>query len=249
MRLRTVLSAAFCLFAIGAVARAQDQDLLPDKPSQNPPTPTITFQFEFTGANPSHYALSVDATGRAAYTSTGPQDENAGFAAPGQKPTGEPYTVKFSLSPGTTEHIFSTAARLNYFNGNFEYTKSRVANTGAKTLVYADPKRHFQTTFNWSQNQEAMDLARTFQGLSATLEFDRRLQDEMRHQKLALDEELKQLQDAAKHNDVAELQLLAPTLRKIADDSSVLHIARKRAQDLLASLSGVGQNGPSQGPK
>ncbi len=215
---------------------AQDNDLLPNKPEHNPALPTVTFQFEFAGTDPSHYAISVDTTGRAAYTSTSPQDENAGFATPGQSATGEPYSTKFTLSPDTAQQIFDLAKRLNYFDGKFDYTKTRVANTGAKTLIYGDPKRHFETTLNWSQNQDAMELVRIFQGLSATLEYDLRLRHEMRYQKLALEDELKGLQEASTHNNVTELRLLAPTLQKIANDTSILHIARKRAQDLLASL-------------
>lgn len=232
MRLRLLLPVM--AVALAGALFAQDNDLLPDKPEHNPALPTITFQFEFAGANPSHYAISVDTTGRAAYTSTSPQDENTGFG--GQKPTAEPYVTKFVLSPETAQQIFDLAKRLNYFDGKFDYTKTRVANTGAKTLIYGDPTRHFETTLNWSQNPDAMELVRIFQNLSATQEFDLRLRHEMRYQKLALEDELKQLQEAASHNNVTELRLLAPTLQKIANDTSILHIARKRAQELLASI-------------
>ena len=234
MRLRLLLP--LLVVTLGCALSAQDNDLLPDKPAHNPALPTVTFQFEFSGANPSHYALSVDTTGRAAYTSTSPQDENAGLATSGQKATDEPYATKFTLAPETAQQIFDLAKRLNYFDGKFDYTKTRVANTGAKTLIYGDPTRHFETTLNWSQNEDAMGLVRIFQNLSATLEFDLRLRHEMRYQKLALEDELKQVQDAVSHNNATELRLLAPTLQKIANDTSILHIARKRAQDLLASI-------------
>ncbi len=238
MRARRALLLFLLTIFCGALLaqQPQDTDLLPDKPAHNPPVPTVTFQFEFAGATPSHYALSVDTTGRAAYRSTGPQDENSGFAAPGQQPTGEPYTDKFTVSQATADQIFNHAKRLNYFDGKFDYTKTRVANTGAKTLIYGDPARHFETTFNWSQTPEIMELARIFQNVSATLEFGRRLQEEMRHQKLALDGELKDLQDAVRRDNATELQVIAPILQKIAADGSILHIARKRAQDLLATL-------------
>ena len=227
------------LLFCGAVFAQQPPgaDLLPDKPVHNPQTPTVTFQFEFSGANPSHYALSVDSTGRAAYTSTSPQDTNSSYTAPGKQATDEPYATKVTLSPGTTQQIFDLAKRLSYFDGKFDYTKSRIANTGAKTLIYADPNRHFETTFNYSTNQDAMELARLFQNLSSTLEFGLRLDHDMRHQKLALEDELRQLQDAASHNNAAEIGLLKPMLQKIANDTSILHIARRRAQELLATVS------------
>src|SRR5579859_3113382 len=168
MRLRLLLPVLVVALSCGL--GAQDNDLLPNKPAQNPALPTVTFQFEFSGANPSHYAISVDTTGRAAYTSTSPQDENAGVTASSQNAAAEPYSTKFVLAPETAQQIFDLAKRLNYFDGKFDYTKTRVANTGAKTLIYGDPKRHFETTLNWSQNPDAMELVRTFQNLSSTLE-------------------------------------------------------------------------------
>src|SRR5689334_15755680 len=150
-----------------------DTDLLPDKPAHNPATPTVTFQFEFAGGDPSHYAIAVDSTGRAAYKSTSPQDDNANYATPGQQPVGEPFLTKFTISSGTAQQIFDLAKRLNYFDGKFDYTKTRVANTGAKTLIYGDTSRHFETTLNWSQNTDAMDLVHIFQNLSNTVEFGR----------------------------------------------------------------------------
>ena len=211
-----------------------DTDLLPDKPVHNPATPTVTFQFEFAGADPSHYAIAVYSTGRAAYKSTSPQDDNANYATPGQQPAAEPFLTKFTVSSGTAQQIFDLAKKLNYFDGKFDYTKTRVANTGAKTLIYGDTSRHFETTLNWSQNTDAMDLVHIFQNLSNTVEFGRRLQHKMRYQKLALEDELQQLQYAVKNNNAVELQLLTPVLQKIANDTSILHIARRRAQELLA---------------
>jgi hypothetical protein len=235
MRLRLISFLMLLPFCCGAQS-TQGSDLLPDKPAHNPQIPTITFQFEFPGANPSHYAISLDTTGRSAYTSTSPQDANTGFAAPGQQPTGEPYVTKFTLSAATAEQIFNLAKRLKNFDGKFDYTKTRVANTGAKTLIYADPARHFETTFNYSQNQDATELARIFQNLSSTLEFGHRIEHDMRYQKLALEDDLRQLQDAVSHNNATEARLLAPILQKIVNDPSIMHIARKRAQDLLATV-------------
>jgi hypothetical protein len=237
MRFR-LLFAVLIILALCAISPAQDreQDLMPDKPAHNPAVPTITFQFEFPGANPSHYAISVDATGRAAYKSTAPQDDNTAYSTPGQQPAEAPYMVKFTMSQPVRDQVLALAKRLDYFNGNFDYTKTRVANTGAKTLIYADPTRHFEANFNWSQNPDVMELTRIFQNISTTLEFDRRLQDHIRHQKLALEDDLKQLQDAVSHNNAAEVQLLAPTLQKIANNASILHIARRRAQELLATV-------------
>lgn len=224
------------LFLCGAVSHAQSPELDPDKPAPRPALPTITFSFEFAGAIPGHYALTVEATGRAAYRSDSPAEENQVYETPGKTATADPFVEHFALSQATADRIFGLAKTLNYFQGDFDYKKTRVANTGIKKMTYADPARHFETTYNWSQNIDLMALTRLLQAISSTLEFHRRIEHELRYQKLALDEELKQLQDAVTHSDAAELQILAPTLQKIVKDSSLLHIARRRAQELLATL-------------
>ncbi len=237
--MRRACSIALVLLIGSSLAPAQQiNELDPRTPERNPALPTITFMFELAGGTPSHYSISVDSTSRAAYTSDSPEQQNLQFT-PGKASSGAPYIERFTISESTRERIFDIAQKLNYFNGSFDYTKTRVANTGAKTLIYADPTRHFQTNYNWSQNQQLMGLTRLFQGISTTIEFGRRLQRELRFDKLALDSELKQLQDVASHNDALELQIIVPTLEKIARDSSVMHIARKRAQSLLAKIPGA----------
>ncbi len=232
MRLRFAFVAA--VLTLAAVAAAQTPDLEPDQPVHNPPLPTITYKFNFPGSIPSNYAISIESTGRAAYRSNAPEDESAAYATPGQPQKGEPYIERFTISQPTADHIFDLAGKVNYFNGDFDYKKTRVANTGAKTLIYADPTRHFETTYNWSQTPEIMALTKVFQNLSNTLEFQRRLEHDLRYQKLDLDSQLKSLLDSANHGDVAELQLLTPLLQKIMADSSVMHIARNRAKQLLS---------------
>ena len=55
-----------------------------------------------------------------------------------------------------------------------------------------------------------------------------------RFDKLGLEDELKGMENAAENHNLAELQIIAPTLKSIADDTTVLNIARQRAKRLLA---------------
>ena len=231
------------------MAFVQEPALEPGKSAQNPRVPTITFSFYLEGGQPGRYAVVVEATGRAAYRSDAPEREAAGDpATPSQKPiAADVYLVRFTLSRATRERLFQLAEQLNYFDGSFDYKKGRIANMGAKTLVYADPARHFETSYNWSQNPQIDEVTRLFQGISATLEFGRQLQDDFRYRKLGLDSDLKNMEDAAKMNGLLELQLIAPTLQKIAHDTSVMHIARVRAQRLLAKVPPQ-ETGAAPGP-
>ena len=73
-------------------------------------------------------------------------------------------------------------------------------------------------------------ITQLFQNLSTTLEFGRRLQYYHHYQKLALDEELKRMEEMAKENDLAELPAVVPILQQIANDTSVINPVRARAQ-------------------
>ena len=68
----------------------------------------------------------------------------------------------------------------------------------------------------------------------ARAEFDRRLQFMMRDNKLGLYNELTHMLDAANEGWLAELQIVAPRLTTIANDSSVMHVARVKASQILA---------------
>jgi hypothetical protein len=54
-----------------------------------------------------------------------------------------------------------------------------------------------------------------------------------RYQKLALDDELKQMEEMAQNNNLAELSAVAPILRAIVEDPSVMTVVRARASRLL----------------
>ena len=77
------------------------------------------------------------------------------------------------------------------------------------------------------------ELTTFFQGLSTTLEFGHRLDYYLRYQKLALDAELKKMEEMSNSHELAEISSVAPILQKIADDASVIKVVRARAERLL----------------
>ncbi|MBV8205971.1 MAG: hypothetical protein JO041_04200 [Acidobacteria bacterium] len=212
------------------MAAAQDRAPIdPNDSSYHPPVPTVIFDLTFYGANPSHYSVAVSANGSAAYQSNGGEDN----AATGQS-TGVPEMVVFTMSEAGRNRVFELARKLNYFDGKFDYTKSRIANTGSKMLVFADSTRHVSTTYNYSQNADIQELTRIFQSISATLEYGRRLEHDLRYDKLDLYKQLNDMLKQADAGELAELQAVAPVLQRISGDSTVMHVARVDSDRLLA---------------
>jgi hypothetical protein len=72
-----------------------------------------------------------------------------------------------------------------------------------------------------------------FQNMAGTLEYGRRLAYYHRYQKLALDEELKHMEAQAKNDELSEIQGVAPVLREIAEDTSVINVVRARAKEMI----------------
>ena len=219
------------LLIVAPALRAQTPKLDPNHP-QHPRVPTVTFTFDWPSIEPHRYIISVDSSGDAAYQSwmAEPTAE--------QSIAGEPYMLKFTVSAATRDRIFALARQLNYFNGDFDYRKHRIAFTGDKTVAYADPDKQFETRYNWSENPGINELTALFQGISTTIESGRRLTRLHRFDRLGLDEELKNLELVAVEHQATELEIIAPILEKLAEDPGVMNIARQRARHILGIASG-----------
>jgi hypothetical protein len=185
---------------------------------------TVTFTLDFPNSEPDHYVISIASDGHASYKSNGKLSPEAQDDA---------YRMDFSLSPTTRGRIFDLAKRAHYFQGDIDSKKRNLASTGRKTLSYKDDQRSTQATYNYSPSAAVQELTQLFQNLSATLEFGRRLQYFHHYQKLALDDELKRMEETAKQNGLTELAAVAPILQQIANDNSVINPVRARAQRLL----------------
>jgi hypothetical protein len=240
--------ACFLLAALTQLAVLPKQ--VPDEAQLHPAVPTVTFDSIWESAKPQEYMITVKSVGLSTYlsrnplgppkTTDNPRDKQWGTEekAAAQPEDKEPdYHVQFTMSPPTAKRVFKDAEAANYFNGNFDFIKHAVANTGHKTLTYADPVRYFETTFNFSEHKAVTDLAHLFQAISNTVEYGRKLEFKHKYDKLGLEDDLKAMEDAMEYHNLAELQIIAPTLQSIADDTSVMNIARARARRLLAKAS------------
>lgn len=191
------------------------------------PMPSVAFDCDFPGSDPSHYGISVSKDGHGSYISDG---KLARDADPDQ-----PETLDFTLPQPTVTRIFDLTQKAHYFEGNIDSKKKNIASTGDKTLTYKDGQKATTAAYNYSTVPAIQELTTLFQNLSSTLEFGRRLQFELHYQKLAVDEELKKMQDVMGQNGLGDIAVIAPVLQKIVNDSAVVNGARARAQRMLDS--------------
>ena len=217
-RTRLFQSILICL-ALGSFAIAQDAK-----------TATVSFTLDFPQSIPDHYSISVVSDGHAEYNSTGK-------LTPDSEPP-DPFHLEFTISQATRQKIFDLAAKAKYFDGKVDSGKKNLASTGKKVLTYRDGQRSTQAEYNYSPIPAVQELTTLFQNISTTLEFGRRLDYYHHYQKLALEDELKRMEEMTHEKELDEVQAVSPILQQIATDQSVINVSRARAQRLLA-ISGV----------
>lgn len=208
--------------------------------SPAPAKQVVFFSFHHAQLDPPEYTFQVSQDCNAIYTAKPrkeekltPNDPDADqdLEAREEKEEGERREVR--LSDATCNSIFATAKSLDYFKGDFEFRKHKVAYSGDRVLGYFAPGVSNKTSFTWSENPQVQQLSATFEGIAGTLEAGPRLQYLRRFDRLGLNEALKRLEEQAKKGWLKELQLIAPELQSIANDGQVMNIARQRARDLL----------------
>ena len=197
----------------------------PPSVSSDAVPPIISFTETWPDALPPFYTIAIDGSGRTTYHST-----------PQPLGSGTPYDLKFTMQEETRTKLFNLAKQLNYFHGDFDYKKSRIAFTGKKTLKFQNGKEENETSYNWSDNLAIQEMTKLFQNMSETIELGRMISDKYRFDKLGVDAEMKKLEQAAKDDRAAELQAIQPILTKVAKDTNMMNITRRRAESLLAKI-------------
>jgi hypothetical protein len=193
--------------------------------AQTEATPVVTFTIDFPDSQPEHYSIRVPHDGSAHYQSSGHLSADSDET--------DSFDLGFTLAPETRQKIFDLAAKAGYFKKDIDSHHKALAFTGKKTLSYKDAQHTGESTYNYSSIPAVQDLTGLMQNLSATLEFGHRLQYDHQYQKLAIDEELKRMEDLARNNELVEVTAIQPILDQIIADQSVMNVTRARAQRLL----------------
>ena len=194
---------------------------------------TISFTLDFPNSSPEHYAISVQSDGKAHYDSSGKISQDSDVR--------DNYESDFTFTDSTRTRIFELAAQAHHFSGKVDSGNKKLAFTGSKKLIYKDGEKVSSAEYNYSQQPAVQQLTSLFQSVAATLEFGRRLTYFHRYQKLALDDEIKRMEDQAKRGELAEIQAVTPVLQEIYEDSSVINVVRARARriiDMKPTVSG-----------
>ncbi|MGD1215437.1 MAG: hypothetical protein ABR861_10680 [Terriglobales bacterium] len=186
----------------------------------------VTFTLDFPTSQPEHYSIRVPSDGSARYQSSG--------RLPPDSDETDSFDLDFTVAAQTRQKIFELAAKADYFQKDVDFQHKNLAFTGKKTLTYGDARRSGESTYNYSAHPAVQQLTSLMQSLSATLEFGHRLQYDLHYQKLALDEELKRMEEMARTNQLVEVTAIQPILDQIVADPSVINLTRARAQRLLA---------------
>ncbi len=189
---------------------------------------TVMFTLDFPQSNPEHYSISVDAAGHVRYECTGKLVEDS---------EEQSYSTEFEVSAGGREKIFEWTKQAHYFAGDLDSKNRKLAFTGTKILSFQDGQHSNTERYNYSNLAPVQQLTAFFQSMAETLEYGRRLSYYHHYQKLALDEELKHMEAQARNSELSEIQGVAPVLREIVDDPSVINGVRARAQELMQMAS------------
>jgi len=201
-------------------------------PVAAPAQASVQFSFDWPQGVPwQKYTIEVRLDGKSHFEGTPHADEN--------NDTDE-VQQDFTISEPSRTKIFELANKLNYFRGDFDSHLKHVAKTGEKTLRYESPQVEGSTSFNFSQNPDIQELTRFFQGVAMTIDYGRKLAFQYRFDKLGMDQRMKELEELQASHGVKELAIIAPTLRKIADDPNLMNISRESARRLLSTITPAG---------
>jgi hypothetical protein len=193
---------------------------------------TVTFTLDFPASSPPHYSIAVEATGKARYECT------ERIAEGSEEQT---YRTEFEVSEESRRHIFEWAKQAQFFAHEIDSGNAKLAFTGTKLLSYQDGKTSNIERYNFSNLEPVRQLTSLFQNVAGTLEYGHRLAYYHHYQKLALDEELKRMEAQAKNNELSEIQGVAPVLREISEDASVMNVVRARARELMQMAGAAGR--------
>jgi hypothetical protein len=203
--------------------------------------PRVSFQFEHPMAAVPRFTLTVNDDGKASYTAEQPLrpvdtrrgTRNGGTRENEATPEMQHIEKTILLTPATTAKIFELTRSLDHFQITCESTAKNVADMGKKTLRYTGPEGDGECVYNYSGDTRVVALTAMLQGIGTTLDFGRRLDFEHRFDRLALDQETQDLVASAEEGQAIELNVIARTLRSIAQDTEVLERVRGRAASLL----------------
>ena len=112
----------------------------------------------------------------------------------------------------------------------------RLANLGAKTLLYEKGAEKHETDFNYTLDDSATQLVNIFEGLARQTTDLSDLVRTMRYDHLGVNDVLLQIERDYNNKLLPEPERLLPTLDQLAADEKFIDIARNRARALATRI-------------
>lgn len=188
----------------------------------------IVFTFAHPRLQPSRYTITIPETGPAHFVS------QPGVAQPDDDVYPAPIDRSIHIDDTLRAGLFRYARAHDDFASGCSTRQTNLAFTGNRILTYTGPDGHGSCAFVWAADPVLQNFSDQLGAVALTLEFGRRLDVEVLHDRLGLDAELASLQDAVKDRRASDLPNIAQQLQTIADDQQVMIRARKRALSLLS---------------
>jgi hypothetical protein len=201
-------------------------------PAASAPRARVTFQLDHTGAMVPRFTLAIEEDGRVSYVAEQAVPEGAQEGGNATSAT-QHVEQRGELTPATTARIFELARASDRFNVACEALAKNVADMGRKTLRYSGPEGDGSCVYNFSEIKSIATLTQLLQGITMTLDMGRKLDFDHRFDRLGLDEDTSALVETIAQGRAVEVNLIARTLRSIAEDSEVMERVRSRASSLL----------------
>jgi hypothetical protein len=192
----------------------------------------VCFTYDNAREQPARYVILVREDGVGSYSAeagAAPQPNSSDPFPPG----GE--NRRIVVPESLLERIFFLTRRSGYFATPCDGGGRGIAFQGLKTLSYRGPDGNGLCTYNWTKSKQIDELTSDFQAMALTLEEGRKMELEYRHTPLRLDGELDFLRKAVLQGDALDIANIAPLLRRIAGDESILDRDRRWAGEILAS--------------
>jgi hypothetical protein len=189
-------------FALGTVLAAAD-------------LPKVTYSKSFPGSVPAYVEIEVASNGKAVYRET----------------QNDPNPINYQMPEEDTKAIFELCDKLDHFKRPLD-ANLKIAFMGKKTFRYQNGAEKSETTFNYSQDEDAKALLDRFEKVSETqsLYFD--LERTIRFDKLGVNKSLLQLETALDKKRLIGPERFLPLLDRIAKNETYMHMARERAAAL-----------------
>jgi hypothetical protein len=193
----------------------------PNAPPENAAA-QITFRKVFKTSYPEFVEIKINQAGTGSYDIR-QLDEDA---------NPQPFEVSAPLA----QRIFALAAKLNNFQNVDLEVHRRLANLGAKTLLYEKGAEKHETDFNYTLDDTATQLVNIFEGLARQTTDLSDLVRTMRYDHLGVNDVLLQIERDYNNKLLPEPERLLPTLDQLAADEKLIDIARNRARALATRI-------------